>query len=290
MKRRDNIEEFHLHKQEPFKRQFEMYDLSKYWKENKVHSLKPHSHSFYQIIWFLNDGGCHYVDFESYEIRKNTIFFIAKNQIHYFENIQDYKGILIHFNDFFLYQNEEDIDLFIKYNVFNSLKSPSVNIGDSLAGELNNFIKIFNSELREENSFGNNSILANTLKSFLIRIEREKRLSSKKTNVRSKLQFAKFTKLLEHQYKSNKKVSEYADQLNISAKTLNNIAKTATGKTVSQIIKDRVVIEVKRQLMYSNKFVNEIGFELGFNDPSYFIKFFKKIESITPSQFRELHS
>lgn len=79
MRSRDNLEEFHLYQGKPFKRQFEIYDLSDYLKKNKTHAVKPHSHSFYQIIWFFNNDGTHYVDFESFEIKKNTIFFLPTN-------------------------------------------------------------------------------------------------------------------------------------------------------------------------------------------------------------------
>ena len=89
MKSSSNINEYHLHREAPTKRQFEIFDLSEYLNANLKHSSIPHSHSFYQLIWFQNDKGKHFVDFKSFEIRKDRLFFIAKNQIHFFEKTKD---------------------------------------------------------------------------------------------------------------------------------------------------------------------------------------------------------
>ena len=75
-----HIAQYHLHKAHPEMLQFEMYDLNAYRKRSVEKAAIPHSHSYYQVIWFFEDGGSHVVDFESYEIRKNMIFFIAKDR------------------------------------------------------------------------------------------------------------------------------------------------------------------------------------------------------------------
>jgi len=100
------------------------------------------------------------------------------------------------------------------------------------------------------------------------------------------LSFLKFRDLLEIGYRKNWPVAKYAKELHITTKTLNNIMKAETGKTTSTLINERIILEAKRQLCHTDAFVNEIGFYLGFHDPSYFVKFFKKHVKITPSQFR----
>ncbi len=292
MASRNNIEEYHLHKHKSSKRQFEYYDLAEYFSENRKHSVRPHSHSYYQMIWFLSDSGKHFVDFEPYEIRKNTIFFVAKNQVHHFEERDDYAGILLHFNELFTYQNEEDIDIFLEYNVFNNVSEPYLRLSENAEAELGQVMKIVRSELINEDEFGHKSLLSNLLKAFLIRIERDKRQQARKFGKASAIdiRMVQFRKHLEENYRSHKSAYDYASKLNISTKTLNKIIKTTTGKTTSAIIQDRVIIEAKRQLMYSSRLVNEIAYNLGFEDPSYFIKVFKKRVSLTPTQFKNMHS
>lgn len=287
MKSSSKINKYHLHQHSPLKRQFECFDLQAYINDNLEHSSKPHSHSYYQLIWFNSNEGHHIVDFKSFEIKRDRLFFIAKNQVHFFEKGLDYQGELLHFNESFLLQNENDIDFFINYHLFNNLNAPYFQIPLNLTNEFRIYINQIKNELANEDSFGHQSILAQTLKSFLIKVEREKRkMIPAIGNLNSSLTFLKFRKLLESYYQNNWTVSRYADELNISSKTLNSLVKKNTGKTTSALIKARIVLEAKRQLSYSDAFVNEIGYKLGFQDPSYFVKFFKKQVKLTPSEFR----
>lgn len=289
MKQSTNINEYHLHHEAPAKRQFDVFDLGEYLDINLEHSSKPHSHSFYQLIWFKSKKGKHFVDFKSFDIKKERLFFIAKGQIHYFEKRKDYQGLLLHFNESFLLQSERDIDFFINYNLFNHLETPYFQVPLTLMSELNAYIHQLRNEIENTDSFGHESILTNTLKSLLITIEREKRkdLQEDKPSYATSLTLLKFRKLLEINYAKNWSVSMYAEELNISTKALNNLMKSKAGKTTSAIITNRIILEAKRQLCHSNSFVNEIGYGLGFQDPSYFVKFFKKHVKHTPTDFRD---
>ncbi len=282
------IKKYHLHKEKPFARQFEIYDLQEYTARNIPHSTQPHAHSFYQIIWFFKGEGKHFVDFTAYDIPENSFFFIAKNQVHAFENREDYEGVLIHFNEVFLYKEESDIDLFLNYSLFNSLESPFIQLDKNEVEEMNLFIRLLQQEINNREKFGHQSILSNVLKALLIRIEREKRLQGKAlhNSWNNKNTFLKFRKYLEYQYKNNKPVKDYASELNMTSKALNKLVKLSTGKTTTQLIQNRIILEAKRQLMHSDLLINEIAFDLGFEDASYFLKFFKKHVHCTPSQFR----
>lgn len=79
---------------------------------------------------------------------------------------------------------------------------------------------------------------------------------------------------------------DYAGKLNVSAKTLTNCVKGISQQTPLEIINERLILEAKRLLVYSDKTVNQIGFELGFDDPSYFVKFFKRQIKRSPGEFR----
>ena len=289
MKPSYNINEYHLHHEAPTKRQFDIFDLSEYLDINLEHSSKPHSHSFYQLIWFKSKKGKHFVDFKSFDIKKDRLFFIAKDQVHYFEKRKDYQGLLLHFNESFLLQSERDIDFFINYNLFNHLDTPYFQVPKYLLSEMNVFIQQIRNEIENTDLFGHKSILTNTLKSLLVSIEREKRkvLLEDKPSYAMSMKLLKFRKLLEANYAKNWSVTMYAEELNISTKTLSNLMKSKLGKTTSAIITNRIILEAKRQLCHSNSFVNEIGYGLGFQDPSYFVKYFKKHVKLTPSDFRD---
>ncbi len=81
--------------------------------------------------------------------------------------------------------------------------------------------------------------------------------------------------------------SDYAQQLNIHVNHLNKTLKKTTGKTTKLLISERIALEARALLKYTNCTINEIAFCLGFEDPSHFIKFFKKSEQTTPNVFRK---
>ena len=284
----EQIEKYHYLKDEPQKRQFDLFDLADYQQRNSNHSSLPHTHSFYQIIWFKSKKGNHSIDFKNYQIKENRLFFIAKNQVHFFEDRKDYEGYLIHFNESFILSNETDINFFLTYSIFNNNEEPYFQIPKELESQIVSYFTQIAIETKNTIEFGNKSILSYLLKSMLLTVEREKRKSLKsdtfKTNQNSA--FLKFRDLLENNFHKNWSVANFANELFISTKTLNSITKKEIGKTVSQIIIDRIILESKRKLIHSNAYVNQIAYDLGFKDPYYFIKYFKKHVNCSPTEFR----
>lgn len=283
------IEKYHYQKDKPTKRQFDIYDLAEYYQNNSEHSSQPHTHSFYQIILFTSNKGKHFIDFNGYKIKEKRLFFIAKNQVHYFQNRPDYSGYLIHFNESFILSNETDINFFLTYNIFNNNEEPFFQIPNELENQVINFFTQIIAEANNLNEFGNKPILSYLLKSMLLLVEREKRKSIKTKNIKIKQNntFLKFRNLLENNFEKNWSVTEFADNLSISSKTLNSITKSETGKTVSKVISDRIILESKRRLTHSNAYINQIAYDLGFKDPYYFIRYFKKHVKCSPSDFRK---
>ena len=96
-----------------------------------------------------------------------------------------------------------------------------------------------------------------------------------------------FLSLLEQNFVTERNVSFYAQSLNVSPKRLNQILKKKFGKTINQIIMLRLVREAKHQLFISEKTIKEIAFDLGFEDKSYFTRFFKKMTGLTPETYKK---
>jgi len=283
------IQHYHLHKDSPEKLQFEIYSLRDYLKRHAEHTQKSHVHSFYQIIWFMSGKGKHRVDFNSYDVGDNTIFFVSKGQIHCFDE-SEYEGCIIHFNESFIADDRNYINIFLKHNIFHSFeKEPLFRIKPQDSKELLNIVTQMQGEMWTPNQFAHSEYLKVLLNLFLIVVQRfgiRKDCNGLTLNNACHVLFVNFRQLLETNYRKIHTVTDYAAKLNVSTKTLTNCVKEISRQTPLEIINERLVLEAKRLLAYSEKTVNQIGFELGFEDPSYFVKFFKRLTKLSPGEFR----
>ena len=99
-------------------------------------------------------------------------------------------------------------------------------------------------------------------------------------------EYAQFRRLLFQEFRNLKKVKDYASLLNVSEKSLNEMVKKNTGKSASTIIYDQVIMEAKRLLQTSIS-AKEAAYNLNFDDPAHFSKFFKNQTGISPSEFQK---
>lgn len=100
--------------------------------------------------------------------------------------------------------------------------------------------------------------------------------------------FVNFRALVEREFKHLHTVQEYADRLNVAVRTLNKSVNECSQKSPLAFINERIILEAKRMVRYTNLMIKEIAFELGFDDPSYFVKLFKRQTGYLPSDFREI--
>jgi AraC-like DNA-binding protein len=121
----------------------------------------------------------------------------------------------------------------------------------------------------------------------LVRHRRSKENLSAGTNQYSHDKLQEFFDILESNVRSEKLVSYYADALNLSQFQLNSITRTLLGKSAATLIDDYIVLESKRNLLATSRQVSEIAYDLGYEDVSYFIRFFRKRTGYTPEAFRK---
>jgi AraC-like DNA-binding protein len=290
----DPIHEYHLNRHQPDKPQFAIHDLGEYLSKHQGHTTKPHIHSYYQVIWFKRGEGKHFVDFKEYGVFDNALFFIAKNQVHYFDQKTDYSGVLIHFNEAFLVQKDNEVDFFLKYNLFNNpYQLPSCCISQGIEHILDEYLAQIKRELQNEAEFGKEELIRVYLKAFLIQVQRRKNYFEERAADApfvvddKKVHLIRFVNLIDENYTKGLTVTEYAQLLHISSRTLSDLTNQLLGKTPSLMIQERLILEAQRLLLHSNLNVNQIGYRLGFDDPSYFVKYFKKHTRLSPSEFRK---
>ena len=250
--------------------------------------LAPHRHDFYIGILFTHGSGTHQIEFNSYAIKPGHVFMLAPGEVHNWKlskNIQGY--IFFHTKEFFdLNFTYEKVDNYPFYSCLRNnplipLKKQSRKKIQELFSEVVEEYK--HSELLK---FQRLSSLINVLYIALSRIYLpDKILQIKNLDYLGKLK--QLEQLVDKRFKEYKYPREYALLMHVSEKHLNRICKICLNKTVTQVITDRIILEAKRMLAFATASVSQIADELGYDNYSYFIQFFKKKTGKTPVDFMQ---
>lgn len=99
--------------------------------------------------------------------------------------------------------------------------------------------------------------------------------------------FARFRQLVEQHWQEHWTVPRYAEALKVTESRLNRLCHALTDKSAFEVVQDRVLLEARRRLVYVQVPVSQLAYELGYQDPAYFCRHFKKQTGMTPSQFRK---
>jgi AraC-like DNA-binding protein len=174
---------------------------------------------------------------------------------------------------------------------FGSNYSPVVNLDEAERGRLRTLASVIQEEFdtRDQNQ---EEMLRLLLKRFIIRITRlaRKQLVKKKLPEKELELIRQYNVLVEEHFKKFRQVGDYAAMMHRSPKTISNLFAQQGDKSPLEIIHDRLTMEAKRLLLYTDKSSKEIGWELGFEDPSQFNRFFKKRTGFPPREFRDQFS
>ncbi len=173
---------------------------------------------------------------------------------------------------------------------FGTQDLPIITIPPSQERKFNTLYEVFEDEFSTPDKI-QGDMLQMLLKRLIIiatRLAKEQLIVKKLDNEQIDV-VRKFNVLVDTHYKTKRKVSEYADLLFKSPKTLSNLFSIYNQKTPQQIILERVALEAKRLINFTDKQNQEIAYELGFNDPAHFSRFFKKMTNFSPSQYREMN-
>lgn len=246
---------------------------------------KPHRVGFYLLIYIEEGQGKHFIDFNGYEFKAGSFIFINKNQIQAFDLSNKPKGKMILFTSEFV----EEIQANMRVQMFSptylmSAYSPVFTADKALKKSSETLIAEIKKET--EHKEYNRFVIMLLFSALFMMIERENNQNEISGESNTK-RFYQFIDLLEGEFTSSRDASIYAEKMHITYKTLNQLCKVATQKTAKQLIDAYTILESKRRLVIEIKPIQQLAFDLGFEEPSNFVKYFKKHTSLTPSQFRK---
>lgn len=240
----------------------------------------PHKHDFYQLILVTGGSGWHEIDFERLQVSKGKFFFMKPAQVHTWNLSKNIKGIVIEFSREAL---GRDIGAFIEVmpDCLGLKNEKDYKSMETLA------LVMLNEFSTKKPQY--EMAIKNILETFLIFLGRslDLKMNIVESKAKPKLhQVEEFKKLIESHFRKEHSVNFYAKELNTTPKNLTMSISRAIGKSPGNLIQDRLILEAKRYLAYSELSVSEIGFEIGFEDPNYFSRFFRTHTQESPLEFR----
>jgi AraC-like DNA-binding protein len=249
---------------------------------------------FHQLI-FVEQGSCiHTVDFEEFKCKKGSLLLMYPGQVQKFNNLAHWDGYIVIFRPEFLLSKEntsvineiestnklENLPVYLQLNDRNEQALLEIirRMFDDihLDGELKMLQSLLISELQT---------LFNRL--FLICFNTDKKQHGSISLAQKR--YKSFRDAVERNFYRYHQVRDYTKMLSYSEKSLNRSIHEISGCSAKKYLTQRIILEAKRLLTYTDLPINLIAIKLGFEEATNFSKFFRSYEKITPSKFRDIN-
>lgn len=274
-------------------RQFELSPLAKAGiimvnmeaRDVEEHDIsKPHRDNHCQLMLAVNGTFQFNIDFKNIEFTAPALICVFPEQVHHIIEVKNPKGWMISFDPSLV---NKEVLLLLENKIDNPFllqhESPFF---EQLCLMMDLIEKVQQQNTNQYSQKTVHSLLNGLLSLIAGEIVSDLALDKTKEN-RSIIIKESFMKLTKEHFKTWKQPAQYAAALSISTAHLNDTVKSLTGSPVSVHIQEASIMEAKRLLYFTTNSVKEIAYEVGYEEPVYFGKLFKKVTSLTPLEFRK---
>ncbi|MET3535432.1 helix-turn-helix domain-containing protein [Chryseobacterium limigenitum] len=273
-----------------FEDNYKKFGLNIFSNENLETISKIKSQPYIKIL-FVPAGYELTVDFNHYTTQAPTLFFLTYQYLDIKNGNSEAASLLYYNRDFYciqIHDKEVACDGLLFHNIF---EIPKVDLDDSETIIIKNLFQNIKEELEWKESSGE-EMIRTYLKQIIIRATRKwkkQNLDNDTVKIPSNELdvFRDFSRHLEIHFREKHNVADYADLLHIAPKTLTHKFKSLHLDSPNQFIINRILLEAKRLLFYTDKPVKEIAYDLGYEDPAYFNRLFTNKIGNTPVNFKK---
>ncbi|MEO3406533.1 AraC family transcriptional regulator [Mucilaginibacter sp. CAU 1740] len=254
---------------------------------DRMFFTRDREHKYLTIAWNRGAMQTVIIDEVAYDFLPDTILPLMVNQSFRFEKPEDIVAWQFNRDFYCIVDHDEEVSC-VGFLFYGSSEQVFVQMDETMRFKIQRLLDIFVEEFETTDSI-QVDMLRMLLKRLIILVTRLAKAGRAGDPNHSDEKFAtirKFNLMVENNYRQHHTVAYYAEQLNKSPKTLSNVFALYNHKTPLQIIQERLILEAKRLLYYTDKSAKEITYELGFDDAAYFSNFFKKHTSFSPTDFR----
>ncbi|WP_318455427.1 helix-turn-helix transcriptional regulator [Photobacterium leiognathi] len=260
-----------------------LFRISQLYTERGIEEVSRHHRLNFSALIYITEGeGQHYIDHQFHRVRAGTLLTLGKNQIHAFAKNRTVDGFVMPFNCAFLAESSHD-------PYFDSIIAALVHVNCiyNITDDIDALFRVMVQEFYSESEF-RTEIIRSLLRSVLLKtIVPIYKANAKQVQLGTS-DFYRLKSYIDEHFRQRPSVAEIALSIGKSVKQVDKLAKDNAGISVKELLDERVLIEAKRQLAFSQYSITDIAEQLGFNEATNMTKFFKRHTDVSPKDFRQL--
>lgn len=247
----------------------------------------PQRVEFHMLLLVRAGRGRHMIDFADVALRPRSVAIVRPGQVQQWRMHDRLQGHVVLISSEALAPSIARVGIDMKLLALDEWP-PTASLDRELFAEAVTDVVRMRSDIeRFEGSEIEAAILRHTLLALLLRLARDLRAGSTRSGATREAEIHRlFTHELETGFHKRLSVLDFAKRIGYSESTLSRACVATVGRTAKEVIDLRIALEAKRLLVHSQATAAQIGHQLGFAEPTNFVKFFRRMEGVTPLEFR----
>lgn len=249
--------------------------------------IKPHRHTrLFQILLLINGSLQVKLEDHHHQLKGNWAVSIPSGCVHGFQFPADTEGLVLSVEASLLNSQTQPFQGLA--TLLDHPHTVSFAEEDVLFSQFKTYLTLIRQELKQSCT-GQEAMLSWLIGALLLTLWRQLHYTQTQVqnNPKSSQIFQQFRQLLETHYREQWDVQDYANALHTSISSLNRLCQEKSSSSAKGLIQERVLLEAKRRLIYTQESLERVAESLGFKDPAYFSRFFKRLSGVPPSDYRK---
>jgi AraC family transcriptional activator of pobA len=246
---------------------------------------EPHRHDYHELIWVREGTGQHLIDGEAVPVRPGTVTLIGRGAVHVFEHAEGLTGAVLRFGDELLLDGRVAPGWLLAGRGGRTVPVPA---GE--APQLEAAVSAVAAEAARPPDPFSADLQRHLLSAVLLWVERwydAVRTEQRAADDAEVQLLRRFTTLLDRDFRTHHDAAHYADGLAVPPAALSRALSLVTGRSTKEHVTDRVMLEAARALRFTDATVGEVAHHVGFDDPLYFSRAFKRHAGEAPMVYRD---
>jgi AraC family transcriptional activator of pobA len=248
---------------------------------------EPHRHDYHELIWIRSGSGRHLIDGDRVPIEGGTVTIIGRGQVHVFEEGRDLHGAVLRLRDELLVGDARGAPASW---MLSGRCGRSVPVPEAQADRLEAMLRLLDDELSRPAGPDSSRLEAHLISAILLLLDRwydDVRAEHPAADDADVDLVRRFVRVLARDYARHHDVAHYAEELLVPAATLSRALTEVTGRGTKEWVLDHVMLEAARLLRFTDMTVQQVALQVGYEDPLYFSRAFKRHFDESPMAYRE---